>query len=63
MLLENFWQYLGNFDDGEGFRILVLLMFLFGTPVVIGVWAKVVVWAARQVRTCQRVLAASQSDM
>jgi hypothetical protein len=55
-MVENLWHFLGEFDDRDGFRVLVLLMFLFGTPLVIGIWAKVVVWSTRQVRTCQHVL-------
>jgi hypothetical protein len=55
-MIESVWNFLGEFDDRDGFRVLVFLMFLFGTPLVIGIWAKVVVWAARQVRTCQRAL-------
>lgn len=55
-MIETVWQFLGNFDDRDAYRILVLLMLLFGAPIVIGIWAKVVVWATRQVRACQRVL-------
>lgn len=60
MFLQTLWDYFGNFDDREGFRILVLTMFLFGVPLAIGVWAKVVVWATRQVRHCQQVLWTTQ---
>jgi hypothetical protein len=55
-MIETVWQFLGDFDDRDGFRVLVFLMFLFGAPIVIGIWAKVVVWATRQVRTCQQLL-------
>ena len=55
-MIETVWQFLGDFSDRDGYRLLILLMFLFGAPLVIGIWAKVVVWATRQVRTCQQVL-------
>ena len=50
------WDYFGNFDDREGFRMLVILMFVFGIPIAIGLLAKVVAWSARQVAQCRRVL-------
>lgn len=61
--MENVWQYLGNFDDGEAFRIWVLLVFLFGAPLMVGLWAKVAVWSTREVRNCQKVLTSDTVDV
>lgn len=62
MTLSTFWQFLHQFDDRDGFALLVFLMFLFGTPLVIGIWANLVVWSARQVRSCRAYLSADRIE-
>jgi len=46
------WDYFGNFNDGEAFRIATILLFMFGIPVVIGLLAKTIAWSAKHVALC-----------
>jgi len=56
MDMQLVWDYFGNFNDAEGSRIFVLLMFVIGTPLVVGFAAKLWIWAIRQVRAASRLL-------
>lgn len=62
---HDLWNYFGNFDDREFFRMMVIVAFLFGIPVTVGLLAKVVGWSVNQVRRCHAVIhnpAALQAD-
>jgi hypothetical protein len=61
-MLELLWNYFGEFDDREGFRILILLCFAFGVPLAVGLWCKVVTWSVRQVRCCRQYLGNPSSE-
>jgi len=56
MNLQPVWEYFGNFNDAEAVRIVVLLIFVVGTPLVVGVTAKLWIWAIRQVRSASQFL-------
>ena len=56
MNLQIVWEYFGSFNDSEFSRILVLLMFVIGIPLVVGVTANLWVWAIQRVRTACRLL-------
>lgn len=54
MSLEILWEYFGRFNDREAARIAVMLMFVMGAPLVVGITAKLWIWAVRQVRSAAR---------
>ena len=56
MTLRLVWEYLGNFNDAEAARVALLLMFVIGTPLIIGVTAKLWVWAIRQLHAAYLAL-------
>lgn len=62
-MFENLWDYFGQFDDREAFRVFVILCFAFGLPLVIGLWCKIVIWSTRQCRLCQQYLSTSSNDL
>jgi hypothetical protein len=60
--MTTLWQYFGNFDDREFFRIVVIAGFLFGIPLAIGLLAKLVAWSARCVAQCRDILIREVED-
>ncbi|GEM_PF-5859982 len=55
------WEYFGNFNDREFFQILVMTCFVFGIPLAIGIFARVIGWSVKQLRDCHRILDESAS--
>lgn len=53
---ELLWDYFGNFNDREAFRILTAAAFLFGVPLTIGLFCKTVAWSVAQVAACRESL-------
>ena len=58
------WEYFGNFDHNKAESILAFGMVLVGTPLLVGITAKLWVWAIKQVRTaCQCVRRYNQKSL
>ncbi|QDU06971.1 hypothetical protein [Gimesia aquarii] len=50
------WEYFGNFNDREFFRIFVMACFVIGVPLTIGIAARTVGWSVKQIRYCQKLI-------